>query len=398
MGAILSHKTIRAVLGSKNLVRRKTIFFVATTPFAVNAFLLTHILALAKRYEVVLCVNKYAYPLTKDLVNNLEIVDIRIERKISLWSDFMALMRLWRLLNDRSPDVVHSITPKAGLLAMLAARMAGVQRRYHTFTGQVWANKVGLRRVILKKIDRMIVGLASDLFVDSESQRQMLYRENLVEPGGIEMLGGGSISGVDLQRFNPDPVVKDKKRREVGSSFDVCVFLFLGRLTRDKGAFDLVEAFRQVAIDVSEVELWVVGPDEDDLLSSLKLAASDCDAPIRWFEPTLYPDEFMVAADVLLLPSYREGFGSVIIEGAACELPAIAYRVDGVIDAIKEGYSGILTDVGDVAAFAAAMKSIAVDKDLRLRLGRQARGRAEQYFNSEDVTEAWLDWYRKALD
>ena len=106
----------------------------------------------------------------------------------------------------------------------------------------------------------------------------------------------------------------------------------------------------------------------------------------------------MAAADVLLLPSYREGFGSIIIEGAACELPAIAYRVDGVIDAVKEGFSGILTDVGDVAAFAAAMKSIAVNKDLRLRLGRQGRGRVEQYFSSEKVTEAWLDWYRKALD
>ena len=178
----------------------------------------------------------------------------------------------------------------------------------------------------------------------------------------------------------------------------MCVYLFIGRLTRDKGVFDLVEAFRQVAIDVSEVELWVVGPDEDGLLPSLKLAASDCDAPIRWFGPTLRSDEFMAAADVLLLPSYREGFGSVVIEGAACELPTIAYRVDGVIDAVEEGFSGILTDVGDVAAFAAAMKSIAVNKDLRLRLGRQGRGRVEQYFSSEKVTEAWLDWYRKALD
>lgn len=379
-------------------VARKKVWFVVTTPFAVNAFLRMHLLAMTKHYDVVLCTNKNAYPLSEDLVNNLEIVDIRIERKISLWSDFMVLIRLWRLLNERSPDVVHSITPKAGLLAMLTARMAGIQRRYHTFTGQVWANKVGLIRASLKIIDRMIVRFASDVFVDSESQRQMLYRENLVEPGGIEMLGSGSIAGVDLQRFSPDPVVRDNKRKEVGSSFDVCVFLFLGRLTRDKGIFDLVEAFRQVAIDVSDVELWVVGPDEEGLLPSLKLAASDCDTQIRWLGPTLRPYEFMAAADVLLLPSYREGFGSVIIEGAACGLPAIAYRVDGVIDAVKEEYSGILTDVGDVAVFGAAMKSIAVNKDLRLLLGSQARKRVEQHFRSERVTEAWLDWYRKALD
>ena len=376
---------------------KKTICFVATTPFAVNAFLRTHLLALNMHYQIVLCVNTDSYAISPELSEEITVINIGIERKISPLKDLQSIFQLFRVFTAIKPDAVHSITPKAGLLAMLAARMTGVQRRYHTFTGQVWANKFGLTRVMLKKIDRMIVGFASDVFVDSESQREMLYRENLAEPGGIEMLGSGSISGVDLQRFYPDPIVKDKKRKEIGSSLDVCVYLFIGRVTRDKGVFDLVEAFRQIAIDVSEVELWIVGPDEENLLSELKKAALDCDAPIRWFGPTLRPDEFMAAADVLLLPSYREGFGSIIIEGAACELPAIAYRVDGVIDAVKEGFSGILTDVGDVAAFAAAMKSIAVNKDLRLRLGRQARGRAEQYFNSENVTEAWLDWYRKAL-
>jgi glycosyltransferase involved in cell wall biosynthesis len=156
-------------------------------------------------------------------------------------------------------------------------------------------------------------------------------------------------------------------------------------------------AFKEIAIETSNVELWIVGPDEENLKTDFRNELTNGGLTIRWFGHTPNPQVMMASADILLLPSYREGFGSVIIEAAACEVPAIAYRIDGVVDAIEDGRTGILVDVGDVRLFASAMKRLTIDESLRARLGRQARFRAQQQFNSESVTAAWIDFYLKVL-
>jgi glycosyltransferase involved in cell wall biosynthesis len=120
--------------------------------------------------------------------------------------------------------------------------------------------------------------------------------------------------------------------------------------------FDLVVTFLGLASAVRDIELWVVGPDEERLLKTLQRLSENCDAPIRWLGATPTPEHFMAAADVLLLPSYREGFGSVIIEGAVCGIPSIAYRIDGVVDAVADSVSGILVEATNPAAFTFAMK------------------------------------------
>jgi glycosyltransferase involved in cell wall biosynthesis len=212
------------------------------------------------------------------------------------------------------------------------------------------------------------------------------------------MLGSGSIAGVDLKRFCPDAVNRERLRKQIGAGANACVFLFVGRLAKDKGVFDLLLAFRELATVTRDIELWIVGPDEEGLLQALQESALGCDAPIRWLGATPTPEHFMAAADVFLLPSYREGFGSALIEGAACGIPAIAYRIDGVIDAVADGSSGLLVEVGQPTAFASAMKQLALDRELRLRLGHQARERAVHDFSSERVTNAWLEFYRSQMN
>jgi glycosyltransferase involved in cell wall biosynthesis len=375
----------------------KTICFVATTPFAVNVFLKDHLLGLAKNYKVVLCVNLGAFRLSNEIAEKVTVIDLAIQRKVSIYQDIKTLIRLTRIIVTNSPSVVHTLTPKAGLLGMLAARISGVPTRCHTFTGQVWVTKALLSRYLLKKLDRFIATIASHVFVDSDSQRNLLYREKIAKDGTVDMLGNGSMSGVDLTRFQPDANIRREKRREVGSSDEACVYLFMGRLTRDKGILDLLAAFKEIAFETSNVELWIVGPDEENLKTDFENGLTNGDLTIRWFGHTSNPQVMMASADILLLPSYREGFGSVIIEAAACEVPAIAYRIDGVVDAIEDGRTGILVDVGDVRLFACAMKRLAIDESFRARLGRQARFRAQQQFNSELVAAAGIDFYRKVL-
>ncbi len=374
------------------------VMFVATTPFVVNAFLAIHIAALSEHYKIILCTNFDAYELLPSLLDRVEVRNIPFVRTISLASDLKNLLQLMVAISQARPSVIHSITPKAGLLAMVAGFMTHVPHRWHTFTGQVWATRKGPSRRLLKGLDKLIALMASSVFADSVSQCRFLQNEGVVRDGQISLLGSGSIAGVDLNRFCPDADNRALHRRQMGADDRACVFLFVGRLVKDKGVFDLIQAFLELATEVSDIELWVVGPDEDGLLQTLKESAEGCGAPIRWLGSTPTPERFMAAADVLVLPSYREGFGSVLIEGAACGIPAIAYRIDGVIDAVADGSSGLLVEVGQPRAFASVMKQLALDSTLRLHLGFQARERAVRDFSSESVTKAWLKFYRSELN
>lgn len=382
----------------QGLRTKKIIIFVVTTPFAVNAFLRNHLLALAKEYEVILCVNLSAYRLLKELVDALKIIDIGIERKVSLIQDLKVFLKLMKIMRNKRPHAVHSITPKAGLLAMMAGYISRVPHRFHTFTGQIWVTQRGWKRFFLMQLDRLIVLFASNILVDSESQRQLLSRNKIIPASSVGMLGHGSIAGVDINRFRPNAALKSKNRKAFGVVADVCVYLFIGRINRDKGILDVMKAFQKVANRVPKVELWVVGPDEENLLPVLKTMSEECEAPIRFFKETLNPETVMASADVILLPSYREGFGLVIIESASCEVPAIAYRIDGVIDAVHEDCTGILVDVGNVESFASAMKTLALDTYLRRRLGKHARDRVERLFDSDSVTNNWVDFYKRVFD
>lgn len=376
---------------------KQSLVFVATTPFAVNAFLRTHLLALAETHDVTLCVNTTAYPLVEDVARAVRVRHVDIARKITPGQDFRALFQLLRCFREIRPSVVHSMTPKAGLLAMLTAWMVGVPWRFHTFTGQVWANKSGVGRSLMKGIDRLIAVCASRVFADSASQCRFLEDEGVVRRGGIVVLGQGSVAGVDLARFRPDPAARAALRAETGVSDAVPIFLFVGRLVRDKGIFDLVEAFATLNARHGQWELWMVGPDEDGLQASLQAEGERLGACIRWFGPTSTPERYMAAADVFVLPSYREGFGSVVIEAAACGIPTIAYRIDGVVDAIIENHTGCFVAKGNIEELAQAMDRLGSDPDMLRNLGEAASRRAFEGFSSSAVSAAWLAFYGSVL-
>ena len=371
--------------------------FVATTPFAVNAFLRSQLLLLAKTYDVTLCVNTSAYPLEKDIQSVVRVQHIDIGRKISPWQDLRAFVQLLKFLYMLKPDIVHSMTPKAGLLTMFAGRLARVPWCFHTFTGQIWANKTGIGRCLFKWIDRLIALAANQVFADSASQCRFLEKQGVVRRGGVTVLGKGSVAGVDLERFQPNSVARLSLRTKLGINNGIPVFVFVGRMVRDKGVFDLVEAFAMVNALNPHWELWMIGPDEDGLQEKLSKMGVSLGANIRWLGRTFSPERYMAAADVFVLPSYREGFGSAIIEAAACEIPTIAYKIDGVIDAVIEGRTGILVHKGDVQGFAQAMKDLGNLPVKRKLLGQAALERAVKDFSSKKVSQEWLAFYDALL-
>lgn len=375
----------------------KKILFIATTPFAVNAFLIGHLLALSKLYEVVVLTNLSKHNISPQLQKNIRVVDLNITRKISLLADLKSLIALLIIFLREKPDAIHSITPKAGLLSMIAGFLAFTPRRFHTFTGQVWATKKEFLRVVLKSMDRIIVQLGTRTFADSPSQIRFLEEQHIAKPNVLSVLGKASISGVDLQRFHPSTLSRSECRNDHNSEDTTCVFLFLGRITKDKGVIDAIDAMSRLSLKDEHSELWIVGPDEENLIAKYTEADIDDKFQFKFLGPTDRPEFFMASADVLILPSYREGFGSVIIEAAACGIPTIAYKIDGVVDAIDDGVTGRMIEVGNITELGSEMQKMCVDPMQRKLMGEQARERVTAEFSSEIITEAWVAFYKKEL-
>jgi glycosyltransferase involved in cell wall biosynthesis len=289
---------------------------------------------------------------------------------------------------------VHSFGPKAGLLATWAGGRAGVPARLHTFTGQVWASRRGPMRALLRAADRAIVRCATEVLADSASQRDFLVREGVVAPQRCRVLGAGSVCGVDAQRFRPDPEARAAVRAELGIGAQAPVVLFVGRVTRDKGILDLARAFGALGAEFPGAVLLVVGPDEEGLGAQLQ---GLCAGRARLVGYTHAPERYMAAADLLCLPSYREGFGAVVIEAAAAGLPAIGSRIYGIVDAVQEGKTGLLFEPGGAGELQAHLRRLLGDAALREHLGTAARARALAEFAQERLVGALEARYREIL-
>lgn len=375
----------------------KRICFVVTSEYAIKVFLLNHLRALANHYDVTAVANTSDPASLRRFGLSTDLTPVAIERKVSLLRDLKALFALWRLFRAHRFVAVHSITPKAGLLTMLAGAAAGIPVRLHTFTGQVWATRSGLARQILKAADRITAMSATHVLADSGSQKAFLVAEGVVPPQKVRVLGSGSISGVDLQRFHPDPEARRRIRAELDIPEEAVVFLFLGRVTREKGLFDLAEAFSDMASRHPHAYLLVVGPDEEQLAAPLLASLRSVAKRVRILDFTDRPNQLMAASDVYCLPSYREGFGTAVIEAAATGLPAIASRIYGLTDSVEDGVTGFLHPARDTTEIARLLSQFADDEALRREMGLRARRRAEQLFSADALSREVVQLYADLL-
>jgi len=376
----------------------KSVCFVVSSPLTLKFFFVDQIAALSEIYDFACVANcdDQAWLQERGIV--VPLFKVRIERGPSLRHDLSALWVLYRFFRSRRFDVVHSNTPKAGLLAMSAAALAKIPVRIHTFTGQPWANRTGVWRSVLKLCDKLTAALATHILIDSESQRLFLMREGVVKGSNSTVLGHGSVSGVDIARFSPNYRLSAEIRKKYDVSDACVVFIYLGRLKRDKGILDLVNAFSQLANLDESVRLFIVGPDEDHLESEIREACSACTSRVTISGYTDEPESWLAASDVLCLPSYCEGFGSTIIEAAAVGIPALGSRIYGITDAIEEGVTGFLHEPRDVNDIVGKMRIFAADPELRGKFGNAARDRAIRYFAKEKLTAAVVGFYKRTLD
>lgn len=374
---------------------KKKICFITAVPGTATAFLSSHIAALSKLYTV-----HFVSNFSDGAVTGLkydEFYNVDIARSISIGKDIKALFKLYRYFKVQKFAAVHSVTPKAGLLTAMAGWMARVPNRIHIFTGQVWTTRKGFMRWLLKTMDKVIVRLDTHILVDGCSQRSFLEKEGVLKPGRATVFGEGSISGVDTQRFKPDGEIRKEIRQQIGVKDDTLVFLFMGRLNHDKGIRELYEAFNRLAGEAKDVFLLLVGDDEEDYVSKLAQFPNINESNFYYYGETPTPEKVLNAGDVFVLPSYREGFGTSVLEAAAIGLPSITSDAYGVLDAAIEGETGLRCRVGDSQTLYDCMKYFDDHRDAVKTMGANSRERVLRDFPGERITEYWVEFYHSLL-
>lgn len=383
-----------AIIHNRKMSKPK-IIRACTVPLSLS-FVTGMLPDLQRKYEVVLLSSSGSeWKEIRKLYPDVKCMEVNMERRISPIKDIKSLWKLWRTFCAEKPKMVHSMTPKAGLLCMVAARMAGVPVRVHTFTGLVFPTSVGLKKKILMATDWLTCACATHIIPEGEGVKNDLLNNGITKKP-IKVLGYGNCRGIDLERFDKIPEVMelaDKLRKK-----SICTFIVVGRIVGDKGINELVEAFVKLNKENSATRLILVGCYEDKLdpLKSETLnLIKNCSA-IEAVGQQNDVRPWFAAADVAVLASYREGFPNVVIEAGAMGLPQIVTDINGAREIIIEGENGTIIPSKSADALYNAMKHM-LDTDYRDGLANNTRKLIASRYEQGFVRKCLCDFYDKIL-
>lgn len=315
-------------------------------------------------------------------------IGVAMERRVSPLKDLLSLIKLISVMKKEHPDMVHSMTPKAGLLCMMAAKMANVPVRVHTFTGLVWPTSSGLSRKILMMTDKITCACATHVVPEGEGVKQDLQRCITRKP--LKVLGYGNVKGVDLDYW---------KRKSSAAESQMFTFVFVGRIVREKGINELVSAFVRLNKEHADTRLLLVGPYEENLdpvLPETKSIIDECEA-IEAVGSQKDVRPFYEQSDVLVFPSYREGFPNVVIEAGAMDLPSIVTDINGSREIIVDQENGLIVPPCDEDALYSAMEWMFNHSEERKRMGLKSRKMVANRFEQGFVRQCLKDYYKEIL-
>lgn len=368
-----------------------------TVPMSLNAFCKGMLRELSERYEVV-ALSSSGEDL--DIVGEREgvrTIAVPMERHISLLKDFKALVKMIGVFRRERPTMVHSMTPKAGLICMMAGWLTGVPVRLHTFTGLVWPTSTGLKRKILMLTDRITCGCATHIIPEGEGVKHDLIAGKITKKP-LKVLGYGNVMGVDMNRFRISDELKAQSKKL--RTPNVFTFLYVGRVVREKGINELCQAFDKLS-GMAPVRLLLVGPYEDSLdpiseqsREIIKNNPSIESVGAKYGEDLL---AYYAASDCFVFPSYREGFPNTVMEAGAMGLACIVTDINGSREIIRDGENGVIVPSKDADALFDAMLMMVRDKEKRERMAGNAREMITDRFEQGFVRKCLYDYYDEIL-
>ncbi|NML56930.1 glycosyltransferase family 4 protein [Chryseobacterium cheonjiense] len=334
----------------------------------------------------------------------IKTISINMERGISPVKDLISLFRLYHILKSEKPTIVHSITPKAGLLTMLAGKMAGVPIRIHTFTGLIFPTRKGFVQKILINMDRLLCTAATNIYPEGQGVKKDLMNYKITSKP-LKVIANGNVNGIDLDYFSPDKISKTQKdalKKELNITESDFVFVFVGRLVGDKGINEMVKAFSQISKNpalLKPVKLLLIGPLEEELdpltPETLQEIKNNPDILDVGFQKDVRP--YFAVSDALVFPSYREGFPNVVMQAGAMELPSIVSDINGCNEIIIEDQNGIIIPVKNSEKLKTAMEKILSDTDLYHQLKTNSRPMIQSRYEQSVIWNELLKEYKTLL-
>lgn len=374
----------------------------STVAMSLDLLLKGQLAFLSENYNVIAVSGKDSHLETVANRERVPTINVSMSRKISLVKDFISLINLYLLFKKEKPLIVHSITPKAGLLSMVAAYFAGVPIRVHTFTGLVFPTKSGAMKQLLVAMDRILCKCATNVYPEGEGVKRDLIQYRITTKP-LKVVANGNINGIDLEYFNPENVSEIeliKLRTSLGIQRTDFVYIFIGRLVADKGINELIAAFSKLTKQKNNIKLLLVGQSEQELNPISKTTLIDIQYNSDIIS-TGYQDvvrEYLALADAFVLPSYREGFPNVLLQAGAMGLPSIVTNINGCNEIIINNYNGIIIPVKNELTIFDAMQLLLEDELLYYSLHSNARKGIENRFDQQIVWKATLEEYKRITD
>lgn len=329
----------------------------------------------------------------------VKVVPVEMQRKISPIKDLVSLYKLYVLFKKEKPEIVHSITPKAGLLSMTAAYFANVPIRIHTFTGLIFPSRTGIMQKILIFMDKILCRLATNIYPEGEGVKNDLIQYNITRKP-LRILANGNVNGIDVAYYSSMHFSESQNtelKTSLGILPDDFVFVFVGRLVRDKGMNELVAAFVDLQKQNNSVKLLLVGNFENDLDPLLPITMSEMSSNpniiLTGYQNDVRP--YFAISDALVFPSYREGFPNVVIQAGAMGLPSIVADINGCNEIILDAQNGIIIPVKDSDAVFNAMFRLFSDAPYFNHLRSNSREMIVSRYDQKLVWDALLDEYQK---
>ena len=393
----LIHKRYNKV----GLKMKKKIIRATTVPMSLDAFCKGMLKELSEKYEVIALSSPGEEMEVIAQREGVKTIAVPMERHIAIWKDFVSLYKLVSVFRQEKPAMVHSMTPKAGLLCMLAGWITKVPVRVHTFTGLVFPTASGVKREVLMFTDRLTCACATHVIAEGRGVKNDLVNNSITKKT-VRVLGYGNVRGVDMEFYSRRPEVMEIVTQKALNTQNLFTFLFVGRIVGDKGINELCHAFGRIHAQYPNTRLWLVGAFEkvlDPLRAETMAMIEDSRNGIECLGPKSGDEllAYYAAADCYVQPSYREGFPNTVLEAGAMGLPSIVTDINGSREIIIEGQNGTIIPSKNSQALYEAMWCMINRKEWRETMVANARRMVAERFEQSYVRRCLYDFYDEVL-
>ena len=369
---------------------KKKLIRTSTIPWSLDLFCKGQLKMFSEHYEVVVVSSPDKELKWIEEREGVRTIPLKMARNIELWTDIKALWKMIRVMKKEKPYIVHSITPKAGLLSMLAAKICGVPVRMHTYTGLIFPTATGLKQKILILMDKLLCACATYINPEGQGVANDLKKFKITKKP-LHIIGNGNVRGIDAEYWKRKNEGNNDLSESEGKPF---TFVFVGRIVGDKGINELIEAFKRLR--PNSAKLLLVGPYEEELdpVKAETKSEIDNNPNIEWVGKQDDVRPYYERADAFVLSSYREGFPNTVLEAGAMELPCIVTDINGANEIIFPEKNGLIIPSKNADALYQAMQRFINEPELIARMKNNARKMVIDRFEQKYIWNELLKVYQ----